>query len=187
MHFEFNDKEKGLIMQKTPTSLKAKLMQQACVFAWAATVTLTGFFLGIRFTWIYSLAVPLSFLMQGTEKEKAKTIFCGGVTGMLLAYLMCLAIGIVTPHLGDRLSFLIFVPSAVAILMFMMPVAPRFFNNVGFIYLIVCTADPNTFCANFIEMLLSFLIGGIIYLGGMFTIVYLLRSCAKKKSLENNG
>ena len=161
-------------------------MQQACVFAWAATVTLIGFLLNLRFAWIYSLSVPLSFLMQGTEKERAKTIFCGGTTGMILAYLMCILIGITTPQLGYRLSFFIFVPCTVAILMFMMPVAPRFFNNVGFIYLIVCTAYANTFCANFAEMLLSFLIGGAIYLGGMFVIIRLLRSRVKGKAAAIN-
>jgi hypothetical protein len=75
---------------------------------------------------------------------------------------------------------------AIGILMLMMPFAHYFFNNVGFIYLIVSVIDTKAFCADFATILVSFFVGGAIYVGGAIGIVHFLKYRAKKKLAANN-
>ena len=159
----------------------AKLIHLSYIFVWVIAVTLAGHFLGIHSTWVYSLTVPLFFLLEGTPKDKVLSIFCGGATGMILTYLMCLAIAATTPVLGSLWSYLIFVTITIGVLMLMMPFAHHFFNNVGFIYLVVSVIDTKTFCADFVTLLVSFFVGGAIYVGGAIAIVAYLKYRAKKK------
>ena len=159
----------------------AKLIHLSYIFVWVIAVTLAGHFLDIHSTWVYSLTVPLFFLLEGTAKDKVLSIFCGGATGMILTYLMCLAIAATTPILGSLWSYLIFVTITIGILMLMMPFAHHFFNNVGFIYLVVSVIDTKTFCADFATLLVSFFVGGGIYVGGAIGIVAFLKYRAKKK------
>lgn len=173
-------------MEKKQNPRIAKLIHLSYIFVWVITVTLAGHFIGIHATWIYSLTVPLFFLMEGTEKEKVTSIFCGGATGMVLAYLMCMAISATAPCLGEPWSYLIFVTVAIAILMLLMPFAPYFFNNVGFVYLIVSVIDTKAFCADFWTLVLSFFVGGAIYIGGALAIVHFLRYRAKKKAVTKS-
>lgn len=174
-------------MEKKKNPRIAKMIHLSYIFVWVIAVTLTGHFLGLHSTWVYSLVVPLFFLMEGTEKDKVTSIFCGGATGMILAFLMCMAIRATTPYLGEPWSYLIFVTIAIAILMLLMPFAHHFFNNVGFIYLIVSVIDTKTFCADFVTLLVSFFVGGAIYIGGALVIVHFLRYRAKKKMAAKNG
>lgn len=164
----------------------AKLIHLSYIFVWVIAVTFAGHFLGIHSTWVYSLTVPLFFLIEGTEKEKVLSIFCGGATGMILTYIMCMGIKAITPYLGSLWSYLICVTIAIGILMLLMPFARYFFNNVGFIYLIVSVMDTKTFCADFVTLLISFFVGGAIYVGGAIAIVHILRYRAKKKLMTNN-
>ena len=70
--------------------------------------------------------------------------------------------------------------------MLMMPFAHHFFNNVGFVYLIVCVIDTKAFCADFVTLLISFFVGGAIYVGGAIAIVHFLKYRAKKKLAIKN-
>ena len=160
-------------MKKTNPRI-AKLIHLSYIFVWVITVTLAGHFLGIHSTWVYRLTVPLFFLLEGTAKDKVLSIFCGGATGMVLTYLMCLAIAATAPVLGSLWSYLIFVTITIGILMLMMPFAHHFFNNVGFIYLVVSVIDTKTFCADFVTLLVSFFVGGAIYVGGAIGILFFI-------------
>lgn len=168
-------------MEKKQNPKIAKLIHLAYIFVWVIIVTLTGHFLGIHYSWVYSLTVPLFFLMEGTEKEKVLSIFCGGAAGMILTYVMCMGIRATTPYLGGLWSYVICVTIAIGVLMLMMPFAPYFFNNVGFVYLIVAVIDTKEFCADFVPLLIGFFVGGAIYIGGIFVIMNFLRAHAKKK------
>ncbi|MBE6843496.1 MAG: hypothetical protein E7510_11815 [Ruminococcus sp.] len=174
-------------MEKKQNPRIAKLIHLSYIFVWVITVTLAGHFLGIHSTWVYSLVVPIFFLMEGTEKDKVISIFCGGATGMVLTFLMCKAISATAPTLGSMWSYLIFVTIAIAILMLMMPFAHYFFNNVGFIYLIVSVIDTKAFCTDFVTLLISFFVGGAIYIGGAIAIVHFLKYRAKKKATAKSN
>jgi hypothetical protein len=173
-------------MEKKKNPRIAKLIHLSYIFLWVIAVTFAGHFLGIHSTWVYSLTVPLFFLIEGTEKDKVLSIFCGGATGMILTYVMCLGIKATAPYLGELWSYLLCVTVAIGILMLMMPFAHYFFNNVGFIYLIVSVIDTKAFCADFATILVSFFVGGAIYVGGAIGIVHFLKYRAKKKLAANN-
>lgn len=168
-------------MEKKKNPKITKLIHLSYIFLWVITVTLVGHFIGIHSTWVYSLTVPLFFLMEGTEKDKVLSIFCGGATGLLLTYVMCLGIKVTSPVLGELWGYLICVTIAIGVLMLLMPFARYFFNNVGFVYLIVSVIDTKAFCADIVTLLVSFFVGGAIYVGGALAIVHLLKYRAKKK------
>lgn len=100
---------------------------------------------------------------------------------MILTYIMCQGIKLTTPYIGGLWSYLICVTIAIGALMLMMPFAHHFFNNIGFIYLIVSVIDTKTFCADFVTLLVSFFVGGAIYVGGAIAIVHFLKYRARKK------
>lgn len=105
---------------------------------------------------------------------------------MVLTYVMCLGIKAMSPYLGELWGYLICITIAIGILMLMMPFAHHFFNNVGFVYLIVCVIDTKAFCADFVTLLISFFVGGAIYVGGAIAIVHFLKYRAKKKLAIKN-
>ena len=70
-------------MEKKKNPRIAKLIHLSYIFLWVIAVTFAGHFLGIHSTWVYSLTVPLFFLIEGTEKDKVLSIFCGGATGIV--------------------------------------------------------------------------------------------------------
>ena len=66
--------------------------------------------------------------------------------------------------------------------MLLMPFAPKFFNNVGFSYLIAACIEPEVFCGDILMMLVRFLIGGAIYLGGTLVVVKLFSMYQARKA-----
>ena len=153
------------------------------IFVWVMVVMGGGHALGIEHTWVYCLVVPFFFLMGGDSvKDKILTIVCGGIVGMLITVVMCLGVLNLSPVLGDIWGWIVPVGIAVALLMLLMPFAPKFFNNVGFSYLIAACIEPEVFCGDILMMLVRFLIGGAIYLGGTLVVVKLFSLYQARKA-----
>lgn len=150
------------------------------IFVWVCIVTITGHVLNIESNWVYCLMVPLFFLLSGEVKEKVKTVVFGAFTGLVVSYLLCIVITVLSTIIGPTFGWIIPVVLAVAALMLLRPFFPYVCNNVAFLYMVVATRDAASFYAEFWYLLLYFAVGGVIYLGGVLVIVKFLQNQKKK-------
>ena len=66
--------------------------------------------------------------------------------------------------------------------MLLKPFFPYVCNNVAFLYMVIATKDSAEFFAEFWSLMAYFVVGGIIYLGGILLIVMTLKKLAAKKA-----
>lgn len=154
------------------------------LYLWVMCVTIGGHLLGIESSWVFCIMVPVFFLMGGEMKQKVPTVVGGAVTGLVMSYLLCIAVTVLSAVVGQVAGWIIPVSVAIAILMLLRPFLPYVCNNVAFLYLIVATRDPETFYAEFGRLMLYFLVGGLIYLGGILLIIKGLQALGKKKAAQ---
>ena len=152
------------------------------IFAWVMAVTIGGHFLNIHSSGVFGIMVPIFFLMGGEIGEKLKTVVGGAVTGLFMSYLLCITVTVLSGIIGEAWGWLIPVTLAVAALMLLKPFFPYVCNNVAFLYMVIATKDSAEFFAEFWSLMLYFVVGGIIYLGGILLIVMSLKKLAAKKA-----
>jgi hypothetical protein len=120
--------------------------------------------------------------MGGEIKTKIKTVIGGALTGLIVSYLLCIGVTLLSGIIGPTFGWIIPVALAVAALMLLRPFFPYVCNNVAFLYMVVATRDSAAFFAEFWSLMIYFVVGGIIYLGGILLIIMGLQKLAKKKA-----
>jgi hypothetical protein len=155
------------------------------IFAWVMTVTIGGHFLNIHSSWVFGIMVPIFFLMGGENEQKLKTVVGGALTGLVVSYLLCIVVTVLSGIIGAAWGWVIPVTLAVAALMLLRPFFPYVCNNVAFLYMVIATRDSAAFFAEFWSLMIYFVVGGIIYLGGILLIVKALQKLAAKKVKES--
>lgn len=137
-----------------------------------------------EYGWLIFIGNIFFFTLPGDNiKEKLATVTCGGLVGILLTYVLLMMIVTLSPILGEFLGFMIPLAIGMIILINCHPIAPIFFNNVGFAYLICCTMNVEKFAANFLIYILTFLIGGLIFnLGCIAMMKPCMKLASKNKS-----
>ncbi len=155
------------------------------IFAWVMTVTIGGHFLNIHSSWVFGIMVPIFFLMGGEIEQKLKTVVGGALTGLVVSYLLCIVVTVLSGIIGAAWGWVIPVTLAVAALMLLRPFFPYVCNNVAFLYMVIATRDSAAFFAEFWSLMIYFVVGGIIYLGGILLIVKALQKLAAKKVKES--
>ena len=125
---------------------------------------------------------PNFFIMGGQIKQKLKNVTGGAMTGLIVSYLLCIAIPALSGIIGEKLGWIVPVTLVVAALMLLRPLFPYVCNNVAFLYMVIATKDGATFFAEFWSLLGLFVVGGIIYLGGILLILKMLQKRAAKKA-----
>jgi hypothetical protein len=155
------------------------------IFAWVMTVTIGGHFLNIHSSWVFGIMVPIFFLMGGEIQQKIKTVVGGALTGLVVSYLLCIVVTVLSGIIGAAWGWVIPVTLAVAALMLLRPFFPYVCNNVAFLYMVIATRDSAAFFAEFWSLMIYFVVGGIIYLGGILLIVKALQKLAAKKAKES--
>jgi hypothetical protein len=138
--------------------------------------------------WAFFAAVTLFFMQEELSyKDRFWHTLCGGTVGLLLAGGVAATVHLLMGKgLDHATAASIPLVIVVGALILLHPYIPLFFNNVGFIYLIVSVIDTKAFCADFTTILVSFFVGGAIYVGGAIGIVHFLKYRAKKKLAANN-
>ena len=162
---------------------KKEVLTLLPIYFWVMCVTITGHLLNIHCSWIYGIMVPIFFIMGGEPDKKLKTVVGGAVTGIIVSYLLCIGVALLSTVIGPTFGWIIPVSLAVAALMLLRPFFPYVCNNVAFLYMVVCTMDSEAFYAEFWPMLIYFVIGGLIYLGGILLIIKGLKKLAAKKGV----
>lgn len=155
------------------------------IFAWVMTVTIGGHFLNIHSSWVFGIMVPIFFLMGGENEQKLKTVVGGALTGLVVSYLLCIVVTVLSGIIGAAWGWVIPVTLAVAALMLLRPFFPYVCNNVAFLYMVIATRDSAAFFEEFWSLMIYFVVGGIIYLGGILLIVKALQKLAAKKVKES--
>jgi len=117
------------------------------------------------------------------KKEKYIEIFAGGLSGMILTYIL-ITLNIMLTKAG--LSYLpaIMIPLTIIISFIIIggPVFPPICNNVAFTYLIIAALTAENFYKEFTIHILYFLVGGAILMLGIEAIVYVLTQHEIKKA-----
>lgn len=151
-------------------------------YIWVMCVTIGGHLLGIESSWVFGIMVPIFFLMGGEVKQKVPTVVGGAVTGLVLSWLMCIVVTVLSGVIGPVWGWIIPVSLVIAALMLLRPFLPYVCNNVAFLYMIVATRDAEAFFAEFGSLMIYFVVGGLIYLGGILLIIKGLQALGKKKA-----
>ncbi len=161
---------------------KKEVLTLLPIYAWVMFITIGGHLLDIHCSWIFGMMVPIFFIMGGEINTKIKTVIGGALTGLFVSYLLCIGVTLLSTVIGPTFGWIIPVSLAVAALMLLRPFCPYICNNVAFLYMVVCTRDSAAFYAEFWSLLIYFVVGGTIYLGGILLIVKGLQTLAKKKA-----
>ena len=152
------------------------------IYAWVMIVTITGYLLNIHNSWISGIMIPIFFIMGGEINTKIKTVVGGAVTGLIVSYLLCIGVTLLSGIIGPTFGWIIPVSLAVAALMLLRPFFPYVCNNVAFLYMVVATRDSAAFFEEFWSLMIYFVVGGLIYLGGILLIIKGLQKLAAKKA-----
>lgn len=159
---------------------KKEVLTLLPIYAWVMIITIGGHLLNIHNSWVFGIMVPIFFIMGGEINTKIKTVVGGALTGLITSYVLCIGVGLLSGIVGPIFGWIIPVSLAVAALMLLRPFFPYVCNNVAFLYMVVATRDAEAFFAEFWSLMIYFVVGGVIYLGGILLIVKGLQKLAKK-------
>lgn len=155
-----------------PKVTKIKMLTLTTVFLWILICNLLTHifheqisFGGTHFiNWSFFLSVTFYFLLHEVEpKKRILHVLCGGAVGVALGCMMVYGTTVlVKAGLHKNLAFGILITIALASLILLNPIAPMFFNNVGFGYLIVSTITSSETLHNAPSTLLWLVIGTVV-------------------------
>jgi hypothetical protein len=161
---------------------KQEVLTLLPIYAWVMLITIGGHFLNIHSSWVFGIMVPIFFIMGGEINQKIKTVVGGALTGLIFSYLLCIAVNVLSGIIGPAWGWVLPVSLVVAALMLLRPFFPYVCNNVAFLYMVIATKDAASFFEEFWSLLIYFVVGGVIYLGGILLIVKTLQKLAMKKA-----
>ena len=100
-------------------------------YIWVMCITIGGHLLEIESSWVFGVMVPIFFMMGGEDKRKVPTVVGGAFTGLLMSYLLCIVVTVLTGVVGPIWGWIIPVSLAIAALMLLRPLFPYVCNNVA--------------------------------------------------------
>lgn len=179
---------------------KTKMQVLSLVFVWIAVwnviyqylhgagllhFELGNLSLGVE-NWAFFAAVTLFFMQEELSyKDRFWHTLCGGTVGLLLAGGV-----VVTVHflmgkgLDHATAASIPLVAVVGALILLHPYIPLFFNNVGFIYLIVAFVKSDVMLENLPTYIFSLILGSLILNLGCSVIINKFTAYAQKKAAK---
>ena len=136
-------------------------------------------------SWAFFISVTIFFMQEElTMGERFLHTLVGGAVGLLCAagfVLMYSKLAAGLPRLAA-----ISIPLALAIggLLFLNPICPMVFNNVGFCYFIISLIDAKNAVAELPELLISLALGSVILNLGCIALLKLYGKAMKKKAAK---
>lgn len=127
--------------------------------------------------------VSIFFFVMGEDMKNIKPIFGGGITGIILMYVLSVVLLKMQPVLGEAMTMFILLTLILFLIIVGGNFVPTLFNNITFAFLTIGTInlDPvliHDSCGGWLGMLV---IGGIVILGGIFGIVGIVNKVMVKK------
>lgn len=141
--------------------------------------------LGVE-NWAFFAAVTLFFMQEElTYKDRFWHTLCGGTVGLLLAGGVVATVHLLMGKgLDHATAASIPLVIVVAALILLHPVIPLFFNNVGFIYLIVAFVKSDVMLENLPTYIFSLLLGSLILNLGCSVIITSFMKGVQKKAAK---
>lgn len=195
MSHETNKNSKFTLIHK-PTKTKMQIL--FLVFVWIAVWNVVyqylhsahllhfeigGLSLGVE-NWAFFAAVTLFFMQEELSyKERFWHTICGGTVGLLLAGGVVATVGfLMGKGLDHATAASIPLVIVIAALILLHPYIPLFFNNVGFIYLIVAFVKSDVMLTNLPTYIFSLLLGSLILNLGCSVIITKFTQFVQKKT-----
>lgn len=141
--------------------------------------------LGVE-NWAFFAAVTLFFMQEElTYKDRFWHTLCGGTVGLLLAGGVVATVHLLMGKgLDHATAASIPLVIVVAALILLHPVIPLFFNNVGFIYLIVAFVKSDVMLENLPTYIFSLLLGSLVLNLGCSVIITSFMKGVQKKAAK---
>lgn len=127
---------------------KFLLFFRTSLLVWILIANAIIHLVGFEYSWLIFISNIMLFTLEGDVKDRFLTVELGGLVGLVLTVLTLLAVGALTPVLGDLFGFLVPLGIVLALLILAHPYAPKVLNNVGFAYLTCACIDLNAFMSN---------------------------------------
>ncbi len=122
--------------------------------------------IGIKDGWPAFLALPLFFLVGGTDAKELINIFVGAMTGLLMAAVIVPIVTFLVKSGGlpQDPAILLLVGLLVFIITAFGGIAPMFFNNYNFVYFSVALIYP---AQQTVTWLGTLILGGAFFIGAI--------------------
>ena len=114
-------------------------------------------------------------------EETAASEACPGAAVLLILIVT------LTPVLGKFFGYVLPLAAILFPLIVLQPKAPRFLNNAAFAYLCCACISAAEFYENFFRVLLTFLIGSLVYNGAALGLLRVCLRLAEKSADGGNG
>lgn len=179
---------------------KTKMQVLSLVFVWIAVwnviyqylhgagllhFELGNLSLGVE-NWAFFAAVTLFFMQEELSyKDRFWHTLCGGTVGLLLAGGVVATVHfLMGKGLDHATAASIPLVAVVGALILLHPYIPLFFNNVGFIYLIVAFVKSDVMLENLPTYIFSLILGSLILNLGCSVIINKFTAYAQKKAAK---
>lgn len=179
---------------------KTKMQVLSLVFVWIAVwnviyqylhgagllhFELGNLSLGVE-NWAFFAAVTLFFMQEELSyKDRFWHTLCGGTVGLLLAGGVVATVHfLIGKGLDHATAASIPLVAVVGALILLHPYIPLFFNNVGFIYLIVAFVKSDVMLENLPTYIFSLILGSLILNIGCSVIINKFTAYAQKKAAK---
>lgn len=157
------------------------------LFILAVALNAVCYMADIPFSWVIFLSGILFYMLEGEMKERLLRVTCGGAVGLCGAAVLLILIVTLTPVLGKFFGYVLPLAAILFPLIVLQPKAPRFLNNAAFAYLCCACISAAEFYENFFRVLLTFLIGSLVYNGAALGLLRVCLRLAEKTSGGENG
>lgn len=116
----------------------------------------------IEFGWVIFISNIMFFTMEGDWKKRFLHVEIGGLVGLILAFLTVLVMLKLSVSIGPIESVMLPLAVVLFVIIVLNPICPMFFNNISFAYFTCAFINVEFFIANFIAIMLVYLLGSII-------------------------
>lgn len=136
--------------------------------------------------WAFFLSVTVFFMQEELNYiERFLRTAVGGTVGLLISSGVILGVtAMVKSGMNKTASLCSLLAIALILLIFLEPILPMFFNNVGFCYFIVSLADSSTTVEKLPSHIISLLLGSVILNLGCTLLLTLYKKSAAKKATK---
>lgn len=151
------------------------------LFLLAVALNTICYMVGISYSWVIFLSGILLYMIDGEMKDRLLRVVCGGTVGICCAAILLILITVLTPIIGRFLGYVLPLSAVIFPLIVLQPKAPHFLNNVAFAYLCCACISAADFYAHFVQILITFLVGSLVYNGIALILMRVCIRCAVQK------
>lgn len=156
-------------MSKQENYSKPNYLLLFCIATWVIVLNIIIIIMQIPAGWTLFFA-NIFFFQMGADVKNLKSIFCGGTTGLICAWILAMAESVLGSVIGIMPALFIVLALIIYVIIVLGPLVPSCFNNVAFAFLTISTINMNKVASETLSYLVVFIVGGAIMIGGCILI-----------------